>query len=86
MKYICIEDEDKNQVIITFPRSINHDVMANGAGRMKNQMHGNWKRITRVVISAGFVDKNGNCTGKSETLNVNSRGDVDTKLLASQYQ
>lgn len=36
------------------------------------------------AISAGFVDSEGNCFGRSETLNLNSRPALDKLLLVSQ--
>ena len=82
MKYIVTEDEDGNEEIFTFPNSVNHDCMAEALGRIKNQTHGSWKRINRYPISAGFVGKDNKCYGMSETLNLKSRPDADTKLLA----
>lgn len=84
MKYICMEDEDGFQEIFTFSNTVNHDAMAEQLKRIKNQTHGNWKRVSRIPISAGFVTAHGNCIGKSITLNLSSRPE-DTKILESQY-
>lgn len=84
MKYVCMINEDDDLEIITFPRNINHDVMADALSRLKNQTHGAWHRVSRTPLSAGFVDVNGNCFGESETLGLESRGMDDTTLLAEQ--
>ncbi len=83
MKYICTDDGEGKQEIFTFPRTVNHDAMAEVLGHIKNQTHGNWKRVFRAPISAGFVDIHGNCIGASETLGLKSRPE-DTALLAKQ--
>ena len=85
MKYICMLSGDDTFEIFPFPRTVNHDVMAEILTRLKDQTHGNWQRITRTVISAGFVTAGGKCYGESETLGLESRGDEDTALLAKQY-
>ena len=84
MKYICMEDEDGVQLIFMFPQAIDHDCMEEMLGRIKNQTHGNWERVWRRPISAGFVSAGGNCYGESITLNLESRGEEDTELLAKQ--
>lgn len=84
MKYICTVDNDSKMEIFTFPRSVNHDAMAEALEGIKNQTHGNWERVYRIPLSAGFVDSNGNCFGTSETLGLESRMTEDTKLLADQ--
>ena len=83
-KYICMTDDDK-EVIITFPNSIDHDCMAEACSGIKNQTWGNWYRVFRSPVSAGFIDRNGKCYGRSETLNLDSRPE-DTELLKKQMQ
>jgi len=83
MKYICT-DSEYGEEIFTFPQSVHHDAMAEVLGGIKNHTHGNWERVRREPISAGFIDRNDNCFGKSETLGVESRGTDDTVLLAEQ--
>lgn len=83
MKYICTTSEDGEE-IFTFPRTVNHDAMAEVLCMIKNHTHGNWKRVFREPISAGFVDTNGNCFGNSETLGLESRKIEDTTLLHEQ--
>jgi len=82
MKFVTTVDEDGNEELFQFPRSIDHDAMAEVLGRIKDQTHGNWKRVRRVPIAAGFVDSSG-CYGKSETLHLKARPE-DSKLLAKQ--
>lgn len=84
MKYVCMEEENGTEEIFTFPKIINHDVMAEALGRLKNQTWGNWQRVFRYPVSAGFIDCAGNCYGESETLGLQSRGDEDTKILNNQ--
>lgn len=81
MKYICTETLDGTKEIFTFPNTVDHDVMAESICRMKNQSWGNWERVVREPISAGFVEGTV-CFGKSETLNLSSRFE-DTELLRS---
>jgi len=83
MKYICMINEDNEFEIFTFPNSVNHDVMAESLEGMKNQTYGNWTRVLRTPISAGFVDAAGNCYGESESLGLESK-EEDTALLANQ--
>ena len=39
---------------------------------------------SRFEGTAGFVNANGDCFGKSETLNLDSRMETDSNLLAEQ--
>jgi len=83
-KYICTVSEDKREEVFVFPRSVDHDAMAEALQGIKDQTHGNWNRVFRTPVSAGFVDGAGNCYGLSESLGLNSRPEVDTALLSSQ--
>lgn len=84
MKYIVMEqDTDGKETIIIFDESINHDCMAEAVGRIKNQTWGNWHRVWRHPIAAGFTD-GVKCWGMSETLVLSSRGDVDAALIKSR--
>jgi len=85
MKYICAINDDGEQEIFIFPDTVNHDCFYEGVTALRNQTWGEWKRIFREVISAGFVDKDLKCYGESETLNVESRGEEDTKLLKKLF-
>lgn len=80
MKYIVVEFNGEEQ-IFTFPKSIDHDRYWEGITAIRIG-HNNWRRAYRdaEVISAGFVVC-GHCEGHSETLKLQSRGEVDTALL-----
>lgn len=81
MKYIVTVTEDGVREIFVFPRSVHHSAMAEAVARIKevNGPH-DWRRITRTPVSAGFVDNNGVCHGKSESLRLESSAE-DTALL-----
>ena len=77
MKYIVTKDEDGKEDIFLFPKSIDHDVMAETLEGMRSATHGEWVREFRTPVSAGFIE-NGACIGGSETLGLSSRvGDTD---------
>lgn len=80
-KYIVTVGQDGLEEIFTFPMSVNHDCMAEVLGVIKNQTHGDWHRVRRRPVSAGFVTFDGYCSGRSETLNLDSRPEQDTALL-----
>ena len=80
MKYIVTKTDEGKEEIFVFPREINHDCMAQAIYNIKDQMHGDWKRIYREPVSAGFIE-GGKCVGKSETLRLDSRPS-DTLLLS----
>lgn len=83
MKYICTKGEGNKEEIFTFPGTVDHDAMAEVLGCIKNHTHGNWERVMRTPVSAGFVSDYGGCYGESVTLNLKSRTE-DTALLRSQ--
>jgi hypothetical protein len=80
MKYVTFIDEEDSESIIIFPDFINHDEMALYSCRaamcspLKNML---------TPISAGSVANGTRCYGESVTLNLVSRGDLDTALLKS---
>lgn len=81
MKYIVTRREDNGkEEFFMFPRSVHHDCMAEMISRIKNQSGGDWRRICRKPIAAGFTDGK-HCTGMSETLNLKSRGRLDEILI-----
>ena len=80
MKYIVTVDDAGQEDIFLFPNRIHHDAMAEMLGHIKNQTHGNWKRIYRAPVAAGFVSPDNECYGHSETLNLKARP-KDTDLL-----
>lgn len=83
MKYIVTEDENFKEEIFLFPNSVNHACFAEAIGGILNQKHGNWKRIQRIPVSAGFVT-GGVCHGKSESLHMTSRASDNDILKAQQ--
>lgn len=82
MKFITTQDGEGNEEIFLFPRDIDHDAMAEALSRIKNQTRGNWRRVYRTPVAAGFVEE-GKCVGMSETLKLHARPE-DTALLAAQ--
>ncbi len=85
MKYVvaAIGDEES---IFTFPRDVDHDRMAEAIEAIRFGGPSNWNRKFHKtgegeMVSAGFVDSEGNCHGRSETLNLDSRPREDTLLL-----
>lgn len=81
MKYIVAVVEGKES-IFTFPRSVDHDRMAEAIEAIRFGSERNWSRKFREgeVIAAGFVT-DGVCHGRSETLGIESREAKDTALL-----
>jgi hypothetical protein len=86
MKYIVTRLDGK-ELMFVFPRTINHDRFYESLAALRVGSDHNWRRhvlgCPSDLISAGFVS-NGKCYGRSETLQCDSRGDVDTALLRSQ--
>ena len=82
MKYIVTESAEGKKEIFIFSRRINHDCMAEVIAGIRNQSFGNWERVRRKPVSAGFVE-GGECKGKSESLNLFSNRVEDTALLKS---
>lgn len=79
MKYIVTVDEEGTEEIFLFPATISHDAMAEAIYRVRNQSRGDWRRVSRTPVSAGFV-RGGQCVGRSETLRLDSRPQ-DSDLL-----
>ncbi|WJM88683.1 hypothetical protein QDY63_14870 [Pseudomonas brenneri] len=83
MKYIVTKDEDGKEELFMFPKNLNHDQFAEVVNHIKTFVNGNprdWVRMRRKPIAAGFTDGT-RCTGRSETLNLNSRGRLDEMLI-----
>lgn len=75
MKYIVLRDERNkdNEYMVVFDSSINHDYMELAVSSMRDD-------VFYRPVSAGFT--NGlTCFERSETLNLDSRPEEDTKLL-----
>jgi hypothetical protein len=83
MKFITTRDEAGVEEVFVFPERIHHDAMAEMLGRIKNQTHGDWHRVMRKPVAAGFVNDSFECHGMSETLKLSARAE-DTLLLAKQ--
>lgn len=83
MKYIATRDDNGKEEVFVFPKVIDYDGMAEVLNYIKNQVYGNWRRIPRKPVSAGFVDRNWKCYGKCESLGLESR-DVDSEILKKQ--
>lgn len=79
MKYIVTHSEEGKEEIFIFQKSINHDCMMESIEGIRNHSWGNWERVFRQPISAGFTDGK-TCYGRSESLNLDSRPQ-DTELL-----
>jgi len=80
MKYIVTKDENGKEEIFIFPKAVNHDCFAEAVQRIRDQSTGRWRRIKRTPIAAGFTDGR-QCLGRSETLNLDSRGRLDEMLI-----
>lgn len=83
MKYVVIRDKNGKEEIFIFGRHINHDDFAEVVGYIKrrdpSKHHSHWERGYCEPIAAGFYD--GKCFGRSETLNLDSRGRLDEMLI-----
>ena len=83
MKYIVTENKEGTEEIFIFPNTINHDCMAEVLCHIKDQSWGNWERVYRKPIAAGFTDGE-LCWGRSETLDLDSRNQTDADLIAKK--
>jgi len=81
MKYIVTVRADNIEEMFVFPDTINHDCMAEVLNRIKDRTTGDWHRVHRTPISAGFITVEGECYGRSETLRLDSRGTTDTVMF-----
>lgn len=79
MKYIVLKPADK-ELIFIFPKSIDHDRFVETMEAMRYGSDSNWARLYPNPISAGFTDGK-TCYGRSETLDLDSRKEIDTALL-----
>jgi hypothetical protein len=80
MKYIVMALNDVEEIFV-FPRTVDHDRMKEACECIRFGDERNWNRKYRhgECLSAGFVE-NGQCVGRSETLDLKSRPQ-DTALL-----
>jgi hypothetical protein len=81
VKYIVVGLDGKEQIFV-FPKTVDHDRMYEAMEVIRFGDSHNWERklYDGKAISAGFIT-DGKCHGRSETLDLASRGDVDTKLF-----
>lgn len=83
MKYIVTRDKEGNVELFMFPKRYNHDEFASMVNGLKTFKHGNhreWERSYKEPIAAGFTDGK-TCHGRSESLNLDSRGRIDELLI-----
>lgn len=83
MKYIVTQEEGHAPEIFIFPKRFNHDDMADMVCNLKTydpNNRRNWERNYKEPIAAGFTDGK-HCHGRSETLNLDSRGRLDELLI-----
>lgn len=84
MKYIVTKLPDGKEQIFVFDTDIIHAQFFENIKALKtiNYDSGTWERkhLLSKVVGAGFVHK-GICQGKSESLGIASRGQVDIALL-----
>lgn len=82
MKYVVLKPNDK-ELIFIFAKSIDHDRFVEAMEAMRYGDKSNWERLYPNPISAGFTD-GVKCFGRSETLDLDSRKEIDSFLLRSQ--
>jgi hypothetical protein len=83
MKYIVTKNEEGTEEIFIFPKRYHHDDMADMVSSLKSFKNHNprdWERHYKEPIAAGFTDGKA-CHGRSETLNLESRGRLDEMLI-----
>lgn len=87
-KYFVLKKDDK-EYFVTFPncQEMSHKNMAEVVRRVRvdGDRHDDWCRSFghSEIVSAGFMDADGNCYGHSESLGIKSRPE-DTRLFADQ--
>lgn len=79
MKYVVVQRENQEEEIFVFPTKFDHDDFADVLSYLKTGGT-NWSREFAKPIAAGFTD-GVVCYGRSETLNLDSRGVVDAALF-----
>lgn len=84
MKYVVTEDEHGIVELYMFPRHINHDWFVECLGALRKGTPQNWDRLYHKPISAGFISSDMKCSGRSESLDLTSRPELDTLLLRKQ--
>ena len=83
MKYVIVEavkedSELKCEVPIVFPNFMVHEDMAKALSKVLLDQHG----FDSKPIAAGEYNiMSGSCSGRSDTLNLESRGNVDEQVI-----
>ncbi len=86
MKYVSAsvshpDREKEAEYIFTFPEFINHNRFVETMRRMRDSSsYGREQLMDFRIVGAGFTDGK-QCWGRSETLNCESRGVIDAKLI-----
>jgi hypothetical protein len=77
MKYIVTDSEEAGKQLFIFPKSINHDRMAEVLSEVEQFVDNEYDNFYREPVSAGFTDGK-TCYGKSESLNLaTDKGDTN---------
>jgi hypothetical protein len=79
MKYIVMNSAEAGKQLFIFPKSVDHDRMADVLSEVEQLIEGVFDNFYRTPVSAGFTDGK-DCYGKSESLNLKSNP-KDTELL-----
>ena len=82
MFQVTLSDVSSLNIPIIFPNVLNHDDMAKATHR---NMIRNYNWTTVKVVSAGFINSNGTCHGRSETLNIDSKPEDTTIIKTYDY-
>ncbi len=83
MKYIVLRDGHGEETIHTWSRSdaLTHEDMADAIRGIGQQLSSYKPLKEAQVVGAGFIGDSGECYGFSYSLEIGSRGAVDTDLL-----
>jgi hypothetical protein len=84
VKYIVYQDGD-HEYMVAFPKTIDHNRMAEALQMLRfdgPKGPRDWHRRQGEVVAAGFIQA-GVCHGRSETLNIDGRGETDTMIWRS---
>jgi len=84
MKYIVTITDKGLKEIFLFSRSINHKSMMLKVQIIRDPMK--TQIDFRQPYSAGFIDETGECYGRSESLDIESKLFEDTTLLKRSYE
>lgn len=86
MKYFILKIESGEEIAVIFPRQVVHASMAEAVQTIRIGGQ-NWRRSWRSaeIVGAGFIGPDLVCYGKSDTLKVVSRGEVDTALVRREF-